>query len=72
MRTAGGVRSRAMLIQMIVWLAFTKASRRCSSRFAAIFQGVKLTDEVAKNLARDYLTEIGWFSDESLEPDFVF
>ena len=34
--------------------------------------GVKLTDEVAKNLARDYLTEIGWFGDESLEADFVF
>jgi hypothetical protein len=34
--------------------------------------GVKLTDEVAKNLARDYLTEIGWFGEESLEADFVF
>src|ERR1700682_6146232 len=34
--------------------------------------GVKLTDEVAKTLARDYLTEIGWFGEESLEADFVF
>lgn len=34
--------------------------------------GVKLTDEIAKNLARDYLTEIGWFGEESLEADFVF
>ena len=34
--------------------------------------GVKLTDEVAKDLARDYLTEIGWFGEESLEADFVF
>jgi hypothetical protein len=33
---------------------------------------VKLTDEVAKNLARDYLTEIGWFGEESQEADFVF
>jgi hypothetical protein len=29
--------------------------------------GVKLSNDVAKNLARDYLTEIGWFGDESLE-----
>jgi hypothetical protein len=72
MRTADETRSQAMLIRMIAWLAFTKASRRCSSRFAAIFQGVKLTDEVAKNLARDYLTEIGWFGEESLEADFLF
>ncbi len=34
--------------------------------------GVKLTDEVAKTLACDYLTEIGWFGEESLEADFVF
>jgi hypothetical protein len=34
--------------------------------------GVKLTDEVAKTLARDYLTEIGWFGEESLEATFVF
>jgi hypothetical protein len=34
--------------------------------------GVKLTDEIAKNLARDYLTEIGWFGEESLEADFIF
>jgi hypothetical protein len=33
--------------------------------------GVRLTDEVAKSLARDYLTEIGWFGEESLEADFV-
>ena len=33
--------------------------------------GVRLTDEVAKDLARDYLTEIGWFGEESLEADFV-
>jgi hypothetical protein len=29
--------------------------------------GVRLSHDVAKNLARDYLTEIGWFGDESLE-----
>jgi hypothetical protein len=34
--------------------------------------GVKLTDEVASNLARHHLTEIGWFGDESLEAEFVF
>jgi hypothetical protein len=34
--------------------------------------GIKLTNEIAKNLARDYLTEIGWFGEESLEADFVF
>jgi hypothetical protein len=34
--------------------------------------GVRLTDEVARNLARHYLTEIGWFGDESLEAEFVF
>jgi hypothetical protein len=34
--------------------------------------GVKLTDEVAKDLARDYLTEIGWFGEESLEAEFIF
>jgi hypothetical protein len=34
--------------------------------------GVKLTAEVAKALARDYLTEVGWFGEESLEADFVF
>jgi hypothetical protein len=33
--------------------------------------GVRLTDEVAKDLARDYLTEIGWFGEESLEAYFV-
>lgn len=33
--------------------------------------GARLTDEVAKDLARDYLTEIGWFGEESLEADFV-
>jgi hypothetical protein len=33
--------------------------------------GVKLADEVAKDLARDYLTEIGWFGEESLEATFV-
>ena len=34
--------------------------------------GVKLSDEVAKDLARDYLTEIGWFGEESLEAESVF
>jgi hypothetical protein len=34
--------------------------------------GVKLTDEVAKDLARDYLTEIGWFGEESWEATFIF
>jgi hypothetical protein len=34
--------------------------------------GVKLTDELARDLARDYLTEIGWFGEESLEADFLF
>jgi hypothetical protein len=27
--------------------------------------GVKLTDQIAEDLARDYLTEIGWFGEES-------
>ena len=34
--------------------------------------GVKLTDEIAKDLARDYLTEIGWFGEESWEATFLF
>jgi hypothetical protein len=34
--------------------------------------GVALSDEVAKDLARDYLTEIGWFGEESLEAEFIF
>jgi hypothetical protein len=34
--------------------------------------GVKLTDQVAEDLARDYLTEIGWFGEESLEAKFIF
>jgi hypothetical protein len=34
--------------------------------------GVRLSDEVAKGLARDYLTEIGWFGEESLAADFIF
>ena len=35
-------------------------------------QGDTRTDEVAKDLARDYLTEIGWFGEESLEATFLF
>ena len=34
--------------------------------------GVKLIDQVAEDLARDYLTEIGWFGEESLEAKFIF
>jgi hypothetical protein len=34
--------------------------------------GVKLTDQVAEDLARDYLTEIGWFGEESLGAKFIF
>ncbi len=34
--------------------------------------GVRLSDQVAKDLARDYLTEIGWFGEESLEAEFIF
>jgi hypothetical protein len=34
--------------------------------------GIRLADEVAKDLARDYLTEIGWFGEESLEAIFIF
>ena len=34
--------------------------------------GIRLTDEVAAILARHYLTEIGWFGDESLEAAFIF
>jgi len=34
--------------------------------------GVRLPDQVAKDLARDYLTEVGWFGEESLEADFIF
>lgn len=34
--------------------------------------GVRLTDQVAEDLARDYLTEIGWFGEESLEAKFIF
>jgi hypothetical protein len=34
--------------------------------------GVRLSDQLAKVLARDYLTEIGWFGEESLEAIFIF
>ncbi|MGH7932321.1 MAG: hypothetical protein ACREQN_04035 [Candidatus Binataceae bacterium] len=34
--------------------------------------GVRLTDQISKDLARDYLTEIGWFGEESLEAVFIF
>ena len=34
--------------------------------------GVRLGDQVAKDLARDYLTEIGWFGEESLDAEFIF
>ncbi len=34
--------------------------------------GIRLSDEVAKELARDYLTEIGWFGEESLRAVFIF
>ena len=34
--------------------------------------GVRLSDQLAKDLARDYLTEIGWFGEESLEAAFIF
>jgi len=34
--------------------------------------GIRLSDEVAKDLARDYLTEIGWFGEESLEAVYIF
>jgi hypothetical protein len=34
--------------------------------------GIKLTNQIAKDLARHYLTEIGWFGEESLEATFVF
>jgi hypothetical protein len=34
--------------------------------------GTRLSDEVAKDLARDYLTEIGWFGEESLEAVYIF
>jgi len=34
--------------------------------------GVRLLDQIAKDLARDYLTEIGWFGEESLEAEFIF
>jgi hypothetical protein len=33
--------------------------------------GGRLTDEVATNLARDYLTEVGWFGEESLEAAYI-
>lgn len=34
--------------------------------------GVRLHDQIAKDLARDYLTEIGWFGEESLEAEYIF
>jgi hypothetical protein len=33
--------------------------------------GVRMDEQLAKDLARDYLTEIGWFGEESLEAIFV-
>jgi hypothetical protein len=34
--------------------------------------GIVLSDQDAKDLARDYLTEIGWFGEESLEAETIF
>jgi hypothetical protein len=34
--------------------------------------GVKLADQFAMDLARDYLTEVGWFGEESLEAVWIF
>jgi hypothetical protein len=34
--------------------------------------GTVLSDQDAKDLARDYLTEIGWFGEESLEAETIF
>lgn len=34
--------------------------------------GIVLSDQVAKDLARGFLTEIGWFGEESLEAEFIF
>jgi hypothetical protein len=34
--------------------------------------GVVLSDQVARDLARDFLTEIGWFGEESLEAEWIF
>jgi hypothetical protein len=34
--------------------------------------GIVLSDQNAKDLARDYLTEIGWFGEESLEAESIF
>ena len=34
--------------------------------------GAVLSDQAAKDLARDYLTEIGWFGEESLEAESIF
>jgi hypothetical protein len=35
-------------------------------------KGIVLSDQVAKDLARGFLTEIGWFGEESLEAEFIF
>jgi hypothetical protein len=34
--------------------------------------GSELSDDLAKDLARDFLTEIGWFGEESLEAETIF
>jgi hypothetical protein len=34
--------------------------------------GAELADQIAMDLARDYLTEIGWFGEESLEAELIF
>ncbi|HUN59497.1 MAG TPA: hypothetical protein VMU41_15405 [Candidatus Binataceae bacterium] len=34
--------------------------------------GSDLSDEIAKDLARDFLTEVGWFGEESLEAETIF
>jgi hypothetical protein len=34
--------------------------------------GIELSDQIAKDLARDYLTEVGWFGEESLEAESIF
>ena len=72
MRGTGEMRSRAMSDQDDRLVGFHQDLETVFVSVRSHLAGVKLTDQVAEDLAHDYLTEIGWFGEESLGAKFIF
>jgi hypothetical protein len=72
MRGTGEMRSQADVSQDDRLVGFHQDLETVFVAVRSHLPGVKLTDQVAEDLARDYLTEIGWFGEESLEAKFIF